>query len=109
MVSWTSARTALRSVTASSGGRRKKPDNRFTLWQNEDSNKQWFQGMPILSSVISEFMERAETSVTVYGHRESMRISTADLSLLKEQLKVLDSQVGSVLNQKSGQVSKPKE
>ena len=55
--------------------------------------------MPILSA-ISEFLEKSRTLCNRLRSPEAFNVSTADLSLLKEQLKVLDSQVSSVLNHK---------
>jgi hypothetical protein len=56
--------------------------------------------MPILSSVISEFMDKSRNLCNRLRSREAVNASTADLNLLREQLKVLDSQVTYVLNQK---------
>jgi hypothetical protein len=55
--------------------------------------------MPIVSA-ISEFMEKSRNLCNRLRSPDAVNVSTADLSLLKEQLKVLDSQVSSVLNQK---------
>ena len=60
-----------------------------------------FQGMPILSSAISEFMEKSRNLCHRLRSPEAVNASAADLHLLREQLKVLDSQVGNVLNQKN--------
>ena len=62
-------------------------------------------GMPILSSVISEFMDKSRNLCNRLRSPEAMNASTADLNLLREQLRVLDFQVSSVLNQKNGQVT----
>ena len=64
--------------------------------------------MPIVS-VISEFMEKSRNLCNRLRSLEAVNVSAADLNLLREQLKVLDSQVCSVLDQKkNGQVTKTK-
>jgi hypothetical protein len=56
-------------------------------------------------STISEFMEKSRHLCNRLRSPEAVNVSIADLGLLKEQLKVLDSQVSSLLNQKkNGQV-----
>jgi hypothetical protein len=55
--------------------------------------------MPIVSA-ISEFMEKGRNLCNRLRSPEAVNASTADLNLLREQLKVLDSQVTHVLNQK---------
>lgn len=64
--------------------------------------------MPILSSVISEFMDKSRNLCNRLRSTEAVNASTADLVLLREQLQVLDAQVRIVLSQKNGEVSKPK-
>ena len=60
--------------------------------------------MPIVSA-ISEFMEKSRNLCNRLRSPEAVNVSTADLTLLKEQLNLLDCQVSSVLNQKkNGQV-----
>ena len=55
--------------------------------------------MPIVS-VISGFMEKSRNLCNRLRSLEAVNVSAADLNLLREQLKVLDSQVCSVLDQK---------
>ena len=64
--------------------------------------------MPILSSVISDFMDKSRNLCNRLRSPEAVNVSTADLNLLREQLKVLDSQVTHVLNQKNTQVAQAK-
>jgi hypothetical protein len=64
--------------------------------------------MPIVSA-ISEFMEKSRNLCNRLRSPEAVNVSTADLNLLREQLKVLDSQVGHVLEQKNnGRVTNTK-
>jgi hypothetical protein len=64
--------------------------------------------MPIVIA-ISEFMEKSRNLCNRLRSPEAVNVSTADLNLLREQLKVLDSQVSHVLEQKNnGQVIKTK-
>jgi hypothetical protein len=55
--------------------------------------------MPIVSA-INEFMEKSRNLCNRLRLPEAVNVSTADLRLLREQLKVLDSQVSNVLDQK---------
>lgn len=63
--------------------------------------------MSILSA-ISDLMQKSRNLSHRLRSTEAASVSTADLTLLREQLRVLDSQVSTVLNQKNRQVSKSK-
>ena len=96
-------------------------DGNCEQWWNEEKNlvtatvrrtgqqQGGVQGMPILSSVISEFMDKSRNLCNRLRSPEAVSASTADLNLLREQLKALDFQVSSVLeDKKNGQVNKQK-
>jgi hypothetical protein len=62
--------------------------------------------MPILR-VMSDFMVRSRDFYNRLRSPEAVNLSTADLNLLREQLKALESQITNILNQKkNGQLSK---
>ena len=64
--------------------------------------------MPILR-VMSDFMVRSRDFYNRLRSPGELNLSTADLNLLREQLKALESQITNILNQKkNGQLSKAK-
>ena len=64
--------------------------------------------MPILR-LMSDFMVRSRDFYNRLRSPEAVNLSTADLNLLREQLKALESQITNILNRKkNGQLSKGK-